>query len=91
MPDAETLKRLLLIVAAVFLGANIFLCLMRAVLGPRHADRIAAFWTMSMNVILLAAILGVSSGESYIADICLAFGAVGFLCASVLAGSEEKS
>ena len=92
MLNAETLRNALLIGSAVFLSATIFLCLMRAALGPRFSDRIIAANIIGTKIILLIAVLSLIVGESYLADICLIYAAISFLSVVVLARSviEKK-
>jgi len=92
MFSAENLREVLLIGSAVFLSATIFLCLMRATLGPRFSDRIIAANIIGTKIILLIAVLSLIVGESYLADICLIYAAISFLSVVVLARSviEKK-
>ncbi len=87
MPDAVTLQRIILTGSAVFLSVNIFLCLMRAVLGPRFTDRVIAANMTGTNVILLIAVLAKVVGEDYLVDICLIYAIISFLSVVVLARS----
>lgn len=92
MPNAETLRNILLIGSAVFLSATIFLCLMRATLGPRFSDRIIAANIIGTKIILLIAVMSLLIGEGYLADICLIYAVISFLSVVVLARSviEKK-
>ena len=92
MFGAENLREVLLIGSAVFLSATIFLCLMRAALGPRFSDRIIAANIIGTKIILLIAVLSMMIGESYLADICLIYAVISFLSVVVLARSviEKK-
>ena len=92
MLNAETLRNILLIGSAVFLSATIFLCLMRAALGPRFSDRIIAANIIGTKIILLIAVMSLLIGEGYLADICLIYAAISFLSVVVLARSviEKK-
>ena len=92
MLNAETLRNILLIGSAVFLSATIFLCLMRAALGPRFSDRIIAANIIGTKIILLIAVMSLLIGEGYLADICLIYAVISFLSVVVLARSviEKK-
>ena len=92
MPNTETLRNILLIGSAVFLSATIFLCLMRAALGPRFSDRIIAANIIGTKIILLIAVMSLLIGEGYLADICLIYAVISFLSVVVLARSviEKK-
>ena len=69
-----------LIVSAVML----MLCLLRAVLGPRVADRIVAVNMMGTIVMVMIAILAVKMEEGYLVDICLIYAMVSFLSVIVI-------
>ncbi|MBP5197454.1 MAG: sodium:proton antiporter [Lachnospiraceae bacterium] len=66
------------------LAILLVLCLIRAVLGPRVADRIVATNMMGTIVIVIVAILSVLLQEGYLADICLVYAMLSFLAVIVL-------
>ena len=92
MPDVNTVRNFLLMGSAIFLSMTIFLCLMRAALGPRFSDRIIAANIIGTKIILLIAVISMIIGESYLADICLIYAVISFLSVVVLARSviEKK-
>ena len=92
MPDADTIQKFLLIGSASILSFTIFLCLMRAALGPRFSDRIIAASIIGTKVIVLIAILALIIGNNYLVDICLIYAIINFLSVVVLARSvlEKK-
>ena len=98
MPDVMTLRNAILIAAGCFLSVTVFVCLMRATLGPRYTDRITASSIIGTKIILLIAVLALIVGESYLVDICLIYAIINFLSVVVLArsvlekkeGSEEE-
>lgn len=69
-----------LIILAVF----ILLCLVRAVVGPRIADRIVAANMMGTMVIVMIAILALMLGEGYLVDICIIYAMISFLAVIAL-------
>ena len=87
MLDAMTLQNALLIGSAVFLSVSIFVCLMRATLGPRYTDRIIVASMVGTQVIVLIAVLAVIVGEDYLADVCLIYAIISFLSVVVLGRS----
>ena len=87
MPDAETLRNWVLIGSAVFLSVSVFICLMRAALGPRYTDRIISASMVGTQVIVLIAVLAVIVGQDYLADICLIYAIISFLAVVVLGRS----
>ena len=87
MPDIETLRNFLLEGCAVFLSVSVFVCLMRAMLGPRFTDRVAAASMAAAQVIVLLAVLAVIVGRDYLADMCLIYAIISFLSIVVLGRS----
>lgn len=66
------------------LAAMLFACLIRAVKGPRMADRIVAVNMMGTMVMVIIAIMAFLLKESYLVDICLIYAMVSFLAVVVL-------
>ena len=87
MPDANTIQKFLLVGAAIFLSTSVFICLMRAALGPRFSDRIIAASMTGTQIILLISVLSVVVGNDYLADICLIYAIISFLSTVVLGRS----
>lgn len=70
--------------ALIFLAVMIILCLIRAIIGPRIADRIVAVNMMGTMVMVIIAILALMLEEGYLADICLIYAMISFLAVIVL-------
>lgn len=70
----------ILIVFAIML----FLCLIRAVIGPRIADRLIAVNMIGTMVIIIIATLAVMKREDYLVDISLIYAMISFLAVVVL-------
>lgn len=70
--------------ALIFLALMLFLCLLRAVLGPRTADRIVAINMMGTMVMVIIAILALKMKEGYLVDICIIYAMISFLAVVVL-------
>ncbi len=68
----------------LLLAAMLFACLIRAVKGPRMADRIVAVNMMGTMVMVIIAIMAFLLKESYLVDICLIYAMVSFLAVVVL-------
>lgn len=68
----------------IILAVLILLCLIRAVIGPRIADRIVAVNMMGTMVIVMIAILALWLGEGYLVDICIIYAMISFLAVIVL-------
>lgn len=71
---------IILIVLAVML----VLCLIRAVIGPRVADRLVSVNMMGTMIMCIIVILGVIMDEGYLADIALIYAMISFLAVVVL-------
>lgn len=80
----EAYNLLFTIVLAV-LGVLLFLCLLRAILGPRIADRVVGINMIGTIVILMIAILALMLGEGYLVDIAIIYAMLSFLAVVVLA------
>ena len=66
------------------LAVMLVLCLIRAVIGPRIADRLVAVNMMGTMVMVIIALLAVLKNEGYLADICLIYAMISFLAVVVL-------
>ena len=62
----------------------LLLCLIRAVVGPRIADRLVAVNMITTMVIVMIATLAVLKNEGYLVDICLIYAMISFLAVVVL-------
>ena len=68
----------------IILGVMLMLCLIRAVIGPRIADRLVAANMMGTMIMCIIVILGVIMDEGYLADIALIYAMISFLAVVVL-------
>ena len=66
------------------LALMLVLCLIRAVKGPRIADRLVAVNMITTMVTVMIAILAVLEDEGYLVDICLIYAMISFLAVVVL-------
>ena len=66
------------------IGVLLLLCLLRAVLGPRIADRIIAVNVMGTLVVILICILALRLGEGYLTDIAMIYTMLSFLAVVLL-------
>jgi len=66
------------------LAGMLLLCLIRAVIGPRIADRLVAVNMMGTMVMVSIAILAVVKDQGYLVDICLIYALISFLAVVVL-------
>ncbi len=84
VPGLKTALNVLLIGAMIFLAVLLILCLIRAILGPRVADRLVAVNSISTMVMVIIAILTLYLDEGFLADICLIYAMISFLAVIVL-------
>ena len=66
------------------LALMLLLCLIRAVIGPRIADRLVAVNMMGTMVMVSIALLAVVKGQGGLVDICLIYAMISFLAVVVL-------
>ena len=68
----------------IVLAVMVVLCLIRAIIGPKIADRIISVNMMGTMVIVTIAILALMLGEGYLVDICIIYAMISFLAVIVL-------
>ena len=66
------------------LAVMLLLCLLRAVIGPKIADRLVAVNMMGTMVMVSIALLAVLKDEGGLVDICLIYAMISFLSVVVL-------
>ncbi|HBA47077.1 MAG TPA: sodium:proton antiporter [Lachnospiraceae bacterium] len=84
MESLEKAYGIFLTIVLVILAILVILCLIRAIIGPRVADRIVSVNMMGTMVIVMIAVLALMLGEGYLADICLIYAMISFLAVIVL-------
>lgn len=62
----------------------LLVCLIRAVKGPRVADRLMAVNMMGTMVMVMISVLALLLNEGYLVDICLIYAMISFLSVVVL-------
>ncbi len=68
----------------ILLALMLFACLVRAVKGPRIADRIVAVNMMGTMVMVMIAVLSLLLKEGFLVDICLIYAMISFLAVIVI-------
>ena len=68
----------------IVLAIMLLLCLIRAIIGPRIADRLVAVNMTGTMVMVIIATLAVVLNEGYLVDICLIYALISFLAVVVL-------
>ncbi|MDO5143272.1 MAG: monovalent cation/H+ antiporter complex subunit F [bacterium] len=76
--------QMLFTAAALVIGVCMLLCLIRAIRGPRIADRVIAINMMGTLTVTLIFLLGFLRGEGYLADIALIYTTLSFLAVVLL-------
>ena len=80
-------RRFILAAMAAFgtvMAVLLVLCLIRAVRGPRVADRVVAVNMMGTMTMVMIAILALLLHEGYLVDICIIYAMISFLAVVVL-------
>ena len=80
----EMASHFVFITAIIILALLVLLCLVRAVIGPRVADRIVTVNMMGTMVMVIISILSIMMKESYLVDICLIYAMISFLAVIVI-------
>ena len=70
---------ILIVLALMVIG-----CLIRAIIGPRIADRLMAVNMITTMVMAIVSILAIIMEEGYLIDICLIYAMISFLAVVVL-------
>ena len=73
-----------LLTVCLILAVLVILCLIRAIIGPRIADRVVAVNMMGTMVIVIISILSVMLNEGYLMDVCIIYAMISFLAVIVL-------
>ena len=77
--EKEMIYHPLFILVLVVLSFMLLVCLIRAVKGPRVADRLMAVNMMGTMVMVMISVLALLFQESYLVDICLIYAMISFL------------
>lgn len=76
--------QILYLMLLIFFSLILILCLLRAIKGPRIADRLVAINMMGTIVMVIIAILAQLLDQGYLVDICLIYAMISFLAVIVL-------
>ena len=72
------------ITVLIILAVMLFACLIRAIKGPRVADRLVAVNMMGTMVMVMISILALMLNEGYLVDVCLVYAMISFLAVVML-------
>ena len=78
------LYEILYTVALVIIGVLVLACLVRAIRGPRIADRVIAANMIGTLVVITICILAFMMGEGYLVDIAMIYTMLSFLAVVLL-------
>ena len=84
IPGLDSAYHILFTVTLIILAIFLILCLIRAVIGPKVADRIVSVNMMGTITIVIIGILSLLLGEGYLVDICIIYAMISFLAVIVL-------
>ena len=80
----ENAYQMLYLSVLVVLSILTLLCLVRAIRGPRIADRIVSINMISTLTITMICILAIRQQQGYLVDVALIYALIGFLAVVVL-------
>ena len=80
----EMIYHPLFIALLILLSFMLLICLIRAVKGPRVADRLMAVNMMGTMVMVMISVLALLLKEGYLVDICLIYAMISFLAVVVI-------
>lgn len=84
MGNLTSAYSVLFLVCVCVLAVLVCCCLIRAIRGPRVADRIVAINMIGTLTMTILAILSVLLGEEYLLDVCLIYAMISFLAVVVV-------
>lgn len=84
IPGLGSAYNIVFSVALCLLAVMVILCLIRAIIGPKVADRIVATNMMGTMIMVMIAILALMLEEGYLVDICIIYAMISFLAVIVL-------
>lgn len=80
----EMIYHPLFIALLILFSFMLLICLIRAVKGPRVADRLMAVNMMGTMVMVMISVLALLLKEGYLVDICLIYAMISFLAVVVI-------
>jgi len=83
MMEYAEVVRIFLHIGIIFLAITMCICLVRAVRGPKLADRIVATNMISVKTILLIVMVAVYIGGDFLVDVAMVYALLSFLAVVV--------
>ncbi|MDO4648627.1 MAG: monovalent cation/H+ antiporter complex subunit F [Eubacteriales bacterium] len=84
IPGLDQAYQGLLMVILIILAIMLMLCLIRAIIGPKIADRVVSVNMMGTMVMVIIGILAVLMKEGFLADVCMIYAMISFLAVITL-------
>ncbi|MBQ7429682.1 MAG: sodium:proton antiporter [Butyrivibrio sp.] len=81
----ERFFNVFILICILIISVLTLLCLLRAVLGPKLADRIMAINMIGTMTIAIIMLLSIFLGESHILDVAMIYAVISFVAVIVLA------
>ena len=82
--EKEMIYHPFFIILLILLSFMLLICLIRAVKGPRVADRLMAVNMMGTMVMVMISILALLLKEGYLVDLCLIYAMISILAVVVI-------
>lgn len=82
--EKEFIYHPIFIALLILFSFMLLICLIRAVKGPRVADRLVAINMMGTVVMVMISVLALLLKEGYLVDICLIYAMISFLSVVVI-------
>lgn len=82
--EKEFIYHPIFIALLILFSFMLLICLIRAVKGPRVADRLVAVNMMGTVVMVMISVLALLLKEGYLVDICLIYAMISFLSVVVI-------
>lgn len=82
--EREMIYHPLFIALLILFSFMLLICLIRAVKGPRVADRLMAVNMMGTMVMVMISVLALLLNEGYLVDVCLIYAMISFLAVVVI-------
>lgn len=79
-----------LIVSSYVIIALLFLCLLRAIIGPSVPDRVAAINLIGTKTVILMVFIAVATDQLFFFDVALVYALISFLTTVGMAKYFEK-
>lgn len=75
---------IVLTIVLIILALMVFLSLIRAIKGPKIADRIVSVNIIGTLTMVIIGVLGVKMDEGYLVDVCIIYAMISFLAVTLL-------